>query len=89
VAQAPVVQAPVAPGELKRATQVAAGAVTALFPDPTGAGANVQRAIAASRASVLLPGVAVELPGVVAEVEEAPVAAAGGAGADAGKHVRG
>ena len=76
-----------APGELKRATSVAAGAVRMLFPDPTGVAANVQRAIAASRASVLLPGVAAELPAVAAAAEEAPVAAAGGAGADAGKHV--
>ena len=60
-----------------------------LFPGPAGGEANVQRAIAASRASVLLPGAAEEPP---AAVEEPPVGAveaagaAGVAGADAGKH---
>ena len=55
--------------------------MTALFLGPTGVGANVRRAIAASRASVRLPGVAAEPPAAA----EAAVAE-GGVEADAGKH---
>ena len=67
--------------------------MTVLFPGPTGVEASVRRAIAASRASVRLPGVAAEPP--PAAVEEPPAGAVEAAGAegdveaDAGKHARG